>query len=509
MRVLRAAAPLFAFTLLACGGEATSTSGAEGPADAELDGGHVGDAADVAFDGSGSGEAPTANAGDDQRTAVSVPVVFDGTKSSDPEGAPLGYRWTIASRPPSSTAALAEAETAFPSLVPDRAGTYELRLIVNDGGRDSAPDVVRVEVVESGRFVPAFAGRGVITDPRTGGRLYLPPERRIHVWIAAEGYLASDLARFEADVDDWYEGFRTIDVLDAYREAFVVWKLPLASAARVATDGGTADTAFRVPISAGGGSIDPAVRTSADTTERVWSFVPEFPFAPTWYPGTTGRTSYLAKEIVVSMLVFDPRVGRAGFSGRGATFGDPTNPERRLSGAIALDTTHEFGHAFARLADEYMDGGNVLRDNPEMESSTWVSNVAKQPTCATLPWRHLFAGTAINPATEGLVGAFGSAVDGYHPELKCLMNGTRPANATEFGGDGRLRAPDRMCNWCRELTVFRLMERTSVLPTPATSWATWTSSFRGPFFERHGFHVPTPVPQQNSASEPVFRACAP
>jgi len=53
------------------------------------------------------------------------------------------------------------------------------------------------------------------------------------------------------------------------------------------------------------------------------------------------------------------------------------------------------------------------------------------------------------------------------------------------------------------------MERIGVLPDTTTSWTTWSSEFRAPFFSRYGFVVPSPVPQQNSAGDPIFRACTP
>lgn len=79
------------------------------------------------------------------------------------------------------------------------------------------------------------------------------------------------------------------------------------------------------------------MRTSTETAARVWGYMSEFPFAPTYYPGTTGRTANMAKEIVVAILVFDPARGHSGFSGRDARFSDPTDDSRTLSAGIAHD----------------------------------------------------------------------------------------------------------------------------------------------------------------------------
>src|SRR6185503_3096045 len=131
---------------------------------------------------------------------------------------------------------------------------------------------------------------------------------------------------------------------------------------------------------------------------------------------------------------------------------------------IALGRAHELTHAFSRVADEYIEttSTNTPPANTTTNTSAGVTNVVASPTCSTLPWRHLLVGTAINPSTDQLVGAFGTPAQGYHSELKCLMNGTHD-NATVFGGNGNLRSNDRMCNFCREVATFRLYERTSLI----------------------------------------------
>ncbi|MGH9238521.1 MAG: PKD domain-containing protein, partial [Vicinamibacterales bacterium] len=100
--------------------------------------------------------APTANAGADQATAgIGLPVVLDGSGSSDPDGDTLTYQWTIALAPEGSSAALGGSSTASPSFVPDRKGVYAIRLTVNDGTW-SAADEVTVTVENT----PPTAGVG-------------------------------------------------------------------------------------------------------------------------------------------------------------------------------------------------------------------------------------------------------------------------------------------------------------------------------------------------------------
>lgn len=68
---------------------------------------------------------------------VSVPILLSGTSSSDANGDPLTYTWSITSRPMGSRAQLVGANTAIPSLTPDAVGTFVLSLTVSDGKSSS------------------------------------------------------------------------------------------------------------------------------------------------------------------------------------------------------------------------------------------------------------------------------------------------------------------------------------------------------------------------------------
>jgi hypothetical protein len=101
--------------------------------------------------------APTANAGSDQQVYVTNNVQLDGSGSSDPEGAALTYAWSFASRPAGSTAALSDASAVNPTFHIDKAGTYELSLVVNDGTQDSVADTVVVTTLNSAPVADAGA----------------------------------------------------------------------------------------------------------------------------------------------------------------------------------------------------------------------------------------------------------------------------------------------------------------------------------------------------------------
>jgi hypothetical protein len=88
------------------------------------------------------GTRPVAHAGSAQSVVTGTLVTLDGSRSSDANGDPLTYAWTLSSRPAGSSATLAGATTVRPTFTADVAGSYVLALVVNDGQLDSAPATV-------------------------------------------------------------------------------------------------------------------------------------------------------------------------------------------------------------------------------------------------------------------------------------------------------------------------------------------------------------------------------
>src|SRR5262249_22675205 len=84
-----------------------------------------------------------------QTVTLGATVTLDGSHSSDVDGDPLRFAWTVLSRPPGSTAALSDPTTVGPTFVADQPGTYELQLVANDGLADSAPDTVVITTENS------------------------------------------------------------------------------------------------------------------------------------------------------------------------------------------------------------------------------------------------------------------------------------------------------------------------------------------------------------------------
>ncbi len=104
---------------------------------------------------------PVANAGPDQTVQVGDTAHLDGTASSDPDGDPLTYRWSLNARPANSSSGLQGETSPSPTLAIDKPGTYVAQLIVSDGAADSSPDTVSLSTTNTAPVANASAPASV------------------------------------------------------------------------------------------------------------------------------------------------------------------------------------------------------------------------------------------------------------------------------------------------------------------------------------------------------------
>jgi hypothetical protein len=109
--------------------------------------------------------APVANAGTNQSVVLGT-ITLDGSTSSDANGDIITYKWSLISKPTSSTASLTGDTTAKPTFVADRAGIYVASLVVNDGKLDST--VVTTTVAAASANVAPVANAGTVQSVTLG-----------------------------------------------------------------------------------------------------------------------------------------------------------------------------------------------------------------------------------------------------------------------------------------------------------------------------------------------------
>ncbi len=147
---------------------------------------------------------PVADAGADLSVIAGALVELDGTKSSDPQGLALSYRWTFDDGSPDETDSLVQRRYFLP-------GVFKARLAVTNGAA-TAEDELAVTVTPGPIRPPAEAGGGVpslapVDVPATGTVLAFYPQaprlvRSLSILIDGGLVAMTNLYRWDVDAKD-------------------------------------------------------------------------------------------------------------------------------------------------------------------------------------------------------------------------------------------------------------------------------------------------------------------
>lgn len=99
-------------------------------------------------DGDDPNQPPLAVAAVDALACTGTAVELDGTASSDPDGDPRTFAWSVVSAPPGSGATITAATSAVAEIVPDLGGEYLVELRVSDGVAEGA-DTATIEATST------------------------------------------------------------------------------------------------------------------------------------------------------------------------------------------------------------------------------------------------------------------------------------------------------------------------------------------------------------------------
>jgi hypothetical protein len=167
--------------------------------------------------------APIANAGSSQSAVVRGTVTLNGSKSTDTDGEPLTYKWSLVSTPSGSPATISNPTSQIATFVPDLPGTFVVQLIVNDGFLNSLPATAQIAVVSQ---QPSLVQQ---IQERQGVIRTLPDDGFKGAW--ARGLLSVELNAVLLSVDnkDYRVALLFIDIILAQTDGCATTGAPVVT----------------------------------------------------------------------------------------------------------------------------------------------------------------------------------------------------------------------------------------------------------------------------------------
>lgn len=230
-----------------------------------------------------------------------------------------------------------------------------------------------------------------------------PPENCVDIAFIAEGYTASETEKFYRDAGRFADSLLAVSPFRAYRDRFNVYAV-----AAVSEDSGT-----DLP---GEGIWKNTALNSGFYTFRLERYLT----AEDPKPVRDAAANVPYDQIVV--LVNTDRYGGGGIYNHYSVISSD-NPD---SPTVLI---HEFGHAFAGLADEYYSSGVTYQEFFNLDLEPWQPNITTLVDFGS-KWKDMLDGDVPvpTPATEeyrGRTGVFegaGYSEKGiYRPALDCRM----------------------------------------------------------------------------------------
>lgn len=119
----------------------------------------------------GENRPPVADAGGNQTVTKGDTVELDGSGSTDPDGDPLSYSWSLEARPTGSDATLSNPIAVATSFVADAVGEYRVSLTVSDGELSNT-DTVTITAQQDTGGLPQLGLNTNHDDTLDGVKLY-------------------------------------------------------------------------------------------------------------------------------------------------------------------------------------------------------------------------------------------------------------------------------------------------------------------------------------------------